>query len=122
LRSPEDFAAQFLAHAAGRNSERLGMLFRPDVSAWMEICRYFTAYYLGTIWSGVMKGWMVIIPLLYLPAMIWFVRTRRQQEQSVGMFFVYAVSVAMGMMFLNCFKGNFYLIYIVPIYDTVLGS
>lgn len=122
LQNPRDFAAQFLANAAGHNSERLTMLFQPGVAIGSEIDRYLSAYGVGNPWSGVMDLWMTIIPFLYLAAMIWFIRIRRRLEPSTRMFLVYTVTIALGMTFLNGFKGYFYLIYIVPIYDAILAA
>ena len=38
------------------------------------------------------------------------------------MLFVYTATVVLGLTFLNGFKGYFYLIYIVPIYDAILAA
>jgi hypothetical protein len=122
LQSPSDFAAQFLSNAAGHNSERFRVLLRPDLAILTEIARHLAAYSIGGLWGGVMKGWMILIPSLYLPAMIWFVRSRRRQEPSVQMLFVYTVTIALGLTFLNGFKADFYLIYIVPLYDAILAA
>jgi hypothetical protein len=122
LQNPGDFIAQFLAHAAGHHSERLAKLFRPDIAIGTEIVRYLAAYCVGNPWSGVMKRWMVVIPFLYLPAVVWFLRSRRRHELSVQMLLVYTVTIALGLTFLNGFKGYFYLIYIVPIYDAIFAA
>src|SRR5579871_407508 len=121
LQSPPDFLAQFLTHAAGHNSERVSRLFRPDIAVWLEFVRYFAAYAMGNPWSGVMQGWMVIIPFLYLPAIFWFVATRRKYGQSVRMFALYALVVVLGMTFLNAFKAYFYLVYLIPVLNAVLA-
>jgi hypothetical protein len=122
LQSPADFAAQFLANAAGHNSERFRILFRPDLAITKEIVRHLAAYWIGGVWGGVMKGWMVVVPLLYLPAIAWFVRTLRRQASTVRMLSTYALSIILGLTFLNGFKAYFYLIYIVPVYDAVLAA
>src|SRR6202044_4088519 len=114
LQSPADFAAQFLANAAGHNSERFRTLLRPDIAIGKEIARHLTAYYLGGLWAGVMKGWMVLVPFLYLPAVIWFLMGSRRHPATVRMFLTYAVSLVLGMTFLNGFKAQYYLIYVVP--------
>ena len=122
LQSPSDFAAQFLANAAGHNSERFRILFRPDLAITKEIVRHLAAYWIGGVWGGVMKGWMVVVPLLYLPAIAWFVRALRRQASTVRMFSTYALAIIVGLTFLNGFKAYFYLIYIVPLYDAVLAA
>lgn len=122
LQSPADFAAQFFANAAGRKSERLLKLFHPDVAVETEIARHLTAYYLGGVWAGVMRGWMVFVPLLYVPALVWFLVKARQHEASVRMFLTYFLIMALGMTFLNGFKGYFYLIYVTPIYNAVFAA
>jgi hypothetical protein len=38
------------------------------------------------------------------------------------MLFVYTVTIALGLTFLNGFKGYFYLVYIVPIFDAVFAA
>lgn len=121
LQSPSDFLAQFLTHAAGHNSERVSRLFRPDIAVWLEFVRYFAAYAMGNPWSGVMQGWMVIIPFLHLPAIFWFIHRRREYGQSVRMFALYAVVVLLGMTFLNAFKAYFYLVYLIPVMNAVLS-
>lgn len=122
LQSPGDFLAQFLVHASGHHGERLRGLIRPDVSIGMEIVRHLTAYYLGGLWAGVMKGWMIFIPFLYVPAIVWFLGKWRSYQGPVQMFLTYAVALMLTMTFLNGFKGYFYLIYIVPIYNTMLAA
>ena len=122
LQSPGDFVAQFLVHAAGHNSERFRRLLRPDIAIGTEFVRHLAAYYLGGLWGGVMKGWMIIIPFLYLPAIVWFLRRARQHEAPVRMFRIYGVTLVLGITFLNGFKGDFYLIYVVPVYNAVLAA
>ncbi len=122
LESPGDFLAQFLVHAAGHHSERFRNLIRPDIAIGTEIARHLTAYYLGGLWAGVMKGWMIFVPLLYLPAVAWFLGRARQHEAPIGMFLTYGVALLLGMTFLNGFKGYFYLIYVVPIYNAMFAA
>jgi 4-amino-4-deoxy-L-arabinose transferase-like glycosyltransferase len=121
MQSPGDFLAQFLVHAAGHHSERLRTLFRPDIAIGMEIVRHLTAYYLGGLWAGVMKGWMIFIPFLYIPAVVWFLRRSWRQEGPIRMFVTYAVALMLAMTFLNGFKGYFYLIYLVPVYNAMFA-
>jgi len=122
LQSPQDFLAQFLVHAAGHHSERLRGLIRPDIAIGMEIVRHLTAYYLSSLWPGVMKGWMIFVPLLYVPAIGWFFRRWRQHPPPVEMFLTYAAALMLAMTFLNGFKGYFYLIYVVPLYNAMLAA
>jgi hypothetical protein len=120
LQSPGDFLAQFLVHAAGRQSERVRGLFRPDIAIGLELVRHLTAYYLGGLWAARMKDWMMLIPFLYISATVWFLRWNRRPERQIGMFVTYAVTLLAAMTFLNGFKGYFYLIYLVPIYNAIL--
>lgn len=120
LQSPADFRAQFLANAAGHNSERFTKILHPDVAVLSEIARHLGAYSIGGIWGQVMKNWMVIVPLLYIPAMIWFLLNSHRQDERQDIFATYTVAMVLGMTFLNGFKGDFYLIYVVPLYNTVL--
>jgi hypothetical protein len=48
-----------------------------------------------------MKPWMVLVPLLYLPAMIWFVRSRERHKPQVQMLLVYTITIVLGLTFLN---------------------
>jgi hypothetical protein len=122
LQGPGDFFSQFLTHAAGHNSERVSRLFRPDIAIWLEFVRYFAAYAMGNPWSGVMRGWMAIIPFLYLPAIFWFLSSARNGfGQSARMFSLYAVVVVLGMTFLNAFKAYFYLVYLIPVLNAILA-
>jgi 4-amino-4-deoxy-L-arabinose transferase-like glycosyltransferase len=121
LQSPGDFSAQFMANAAGHNSERFLRIIRPDIAIGAEIVRHLTAYYLSSVWTGVMKGWMILIPFLYLPATIWFLGSWRRHAAPVRMFLVYAVAMVLGITFLDGFKGDFYLIYVIPIYASILA-
>jgi hypothetical protein len=121
LQSPADFAAEFVSNAAGHNSERL-RLFRPDIAVGMEIVRHLTAYYLGGLWAGVMKGWMVFVPFLYISAAVWFLWRSWRQDSSTQMFVTYAVALLLAMTFLNGFKGYFYLIYMVPLYNAMFAA
>ena len=122
LQSPSDFAAQFFVNAAGHNFERFRILIQPGVAIGAEIVRHLAAYCVGGLWGGVMKGWMVLVPFLYLPAIVWFLWKWRQHPAPVRMFLAYAVAMVLGITFLNGFKGYFYLIYVVPIYNTVLAA
>jgi hypothetical protein len=122
LQSPGDFRAQFLVHAAGHNSERLRILLRPDVAIGTEIARLMTAYYLGGLWAGVMKGWMTLIPCLYVLATGWFLGSWRRHPGLTRLFAAGAAALMLGMTFLNGFKGYFYLIYLVPIYNAMLAA
>jgi 4-amino-4-deoxy-L-arabinose transferase-like glycosyltransferase len=119
LQSPADFHAQFLANAAGHNSERFTKILHPDMAVLSEIDRHLGAYCIGGVWGQVMKNWMVLIPLLYIPAMIWFLLNSRRQEERQDIFATYTVAMILGITFLNGFKGYFYLIYVVPLYNTV---
>lgn len=122
LQSPGDFSAQFLANAAGHNSERFRRLIQPGVAIGTEIDRHLAAYCIGGLWGGVMQWWTVVIPFLYLPAIVWFLRKWRRHEPQIGMFLVYAVAVVLAMTFLDGFKGYFYLIYLIPVYAAVLAA
>lgn len=122
LQSPLDFKAQFFANAAGRHSERFRRLIEPGVAIGTEIVRHLAAYCIGGHWGGVMRGWMVIVPLLYLPAVVWFLWKWRQHQAPVRIFLTYLVAMVLAMTFLNGFKGYFYLIYVVPLYNAVLAA
>jgi len=88
----------------------------------MEIVRHLTAYYLGGLWAGAMKGWMIFIPLLYIPAVVWFFARFRREKGPLGMFVAYAIALLLAMTFLNGFKGYFYLIYLVPVYNVMFAA
>jgi hypothetical protein len=122
LESPGDFAAQFLVHAAGHHSERLRTILRPDIAIGKEITRYLTAYYLSDLWAGAMRGWMIFLPLLYVPAIVWLLRRWKRCEQQIQMFLIYTVALMLAMTFLNGFKGDFYLIYIVSLYNGIFAA
>jgi hypothetical protein len=53
-----------------------------------------------------MKGWMVIVPFLYLPAIVWFLRKSRQHAAPVRMFLAHAVAMVLGITFLNCLGAS----------------
>lgn len=120
LQKPSDFLAQFLPQAGW--SQRWQGLFRPDIAIGTEIDRHLAAYCLNGLWPGVMNGWMIIIPLLYLSAVIWFWRSRRKLEKTEQAFLLFTLVLMCGMTFLNGFKGYFYLIYIVPVYVAVFSA
>jgi len=122
LQSPVDFHDQFLANAAGRNSERLTKLLHPDAAILSEIDRHLGVYCVGGVWGGVMKNWMILVPLLYVPAMIWLLIDSRRQEERQSIFTNYTVVMILGLTFLNGFKGYFYLIYVLPLYAAVLAA
>lgn len=122
LQNPADFKAQFLSNAAGHDSERLTRFIHPEAAVWLELVRHLTAYYMSTLWSGPMKGWTVVIPFLYLPAVVWFLRTARRAEARVKTFAVVFVVVLLGITFLNGFKSRSYLISITPLYNALLAA
>jgi 4-amino-4-deoxy-L-arabinose transferase-like glycosyltransferase len=122
LQSPKDFAAQFVANAAGHNSERFRTLIDPGIAIGKEIDRHLSAYCIGGLWGGVMPGFEVLIPLLYLAALVWFLSGWRGHTPSVRMLFAYAVAMILGTTFLDGFKGYFYLIYLTPLYTAVLAA
>lgn len=122
LKSPGDFRAQFFATVAGHNSERLTKIFHPDMALLGEIDRHLGAYCIGGLWGGVMKGWMVVVPLLYLPALLWLLVTSKRQTGCSWIFTNYMVAMVLGITFLNGFKGYFYLIYVLPLYAAVLAA
>lgn len=121
LRSPADFRAQFLANVAGHNSERFTRILQPASAIISEIDRHLGAYCIGGLWGQVMEGWMGLVPLLYIPAIIWLLIKVRRDQQPLYILATYTVAMAFGMTFLNGFKGYFYLIYVVPLYDAVLS-
>lgn len=122
FRSPSDFRAQFFATVAGYHSERLTKILHPDVAMIGEIDRHFGAYCVSGLWGGVMGDWMVLIPLLYVPALIWVVLSSKRQEERLAIFTNYTVAMILGITFLNGFKGYFYLIYVLPLYNAVLAA
>lgn len=122
MQSPADFKAQFLPTLQGHNFERFRILLRPYAAVGEEIHRHLAAYSSGGLWGGVTRGWMGLVLFLYLPAMIWFLWNWRRHAPLVRMFVEYSVVVLLGMTFLNGFKGYFYLVYLVPIYDTALAA
>jgi hypothetical protein len=119
LQKPEDFIWQFFPQAG--YSERWKGILRPDIAIGTEIDRHLAAYSIDGLWTAVMSGWTIIVPFLYFSAVMWFFRTRGRLARAERMFLVFTVVLMTGMTFLNGFKGYFYLIYIVPIYDTVLA-
>ncbi|HEX5228208.1 MAG TPA: glycosyltransferase family 39 protein [Bryobacteraceae bacterium] len=122
LQSPVDFHDQFFANAAGRNSERLTKLLHPDAAILSEIDRHLGVYCVGGVWGGVMKNWMILVPVLYMPAMIWLLIDSKRQEERASIFTNYTVAMILGLTFLNGFKGYFYLIYVLPLYSGVLAA
>jgi hypothetical protein len=122
LQSPKDFAAQFLANAAGHNSERFRTLFRPQFAIRGEIHRHLAAYCASGVWGGAKEGWMGLVLLFYLGAMFWFLWSWRRHQAPVRIFLEYTLVMLFGMIFLNGFKGYFYLIYLVPLYSTALAA
>lgn len=120
LQKPSDFVAQFFPQAG--YSERWKGFLRPDIAIGTEIDRHLAAYCIDDLWAGVTNGWAFIVPLLYFSAVIWFLRARRHLERTERAFLVFTAVLMCGMTFLNGFKGYFYLIYIVPIYDAVLAA
>lgn len=120
LQKPSDFVAQFFPQAG--YSERWKGFLRPDFAIGTEIDRHLSAYCLDGLWPGVMNGWMVIVPFLYLSAVVWFWRSRRKLEPSQRAFLVFTIVLICGMTFLNGFKGYFYLIYVVPIYVAIFAA
>ena len=120
LQKPSDFVTQFFPQAGF--SGRWTGIFRPDIAIGTEIVRHLAAYYFSCPSSGVMKWWMAAIPFLYLPALFWFLRSRRRLERTERGFLIFTLALLCGMTFLNGFKQFFYLIYIVPLYDAVLAA
>lgn len=116
LRSPGDFVHQFLPNLAGHDAERLRIFVQPHVAVWNEIIRHLIG---ASTPSGLWAGWMALAPMLYVPALGWFLC---KHEPSMRMFWTYTVAMILGMTFLNGFKAHFYLIYVVPVYDTVLAA
>jgi 4-amino-4-deoxy-L-arabinose transferase-like glycosyltransferase len=120
MRSPADFVAQFLPQAGW--SERWRGFLRPDLVIVAEVVRHLAPYCLDGLWQGVMNGRAVLIPFLYLAALIWFLRSRRRLETTERAFLLFTIVLLCGMTFLNGFKGYYYLIYIVPAYDVILAA
>jgi hypothetical protein len=120
LQKPGDFAAQFFPQAGW--SERWKGFLRPDLAIGTELDRHLAAYCIDDLWSGVMNGWAVIVPLLYFSALIWFLRVKRRLQKTERAFLIFTIVLLCGMTFLNGFKGYFYLIYIVPTYAAVLAA
>jgi hypothetical protein len=120
MQKPGDFAAQFFPQAGW--SERWKGFLRPDLAIDAELLRHLRAYYIDDLWSGVMNGWAVIIPLLDFSAVIWFLRIKRGLEKTERAFLHFVVLLLCSMTFLNGFKGHFYLIYIVPTYAAVVAA
>lgn len=119
--NPNDFRAQFFSNAAGRNSERLTKILHPDLSLLSEIDRHLGAYCIGGLWGGEMKGWMVLVPLLYVAPLLWLLVNSRHLKERPNLFTTYTVAMVLGLTFLNGFKGYFYLIYVLPLYNAVLA-
>jgi hypothetical protein len=121
LQNTSDFAAQFFANAAGRGSSRWKMILQPWRAIYFEAARHFGNYRASGLWAGVMNPWMITIPLIYLAAMVGFLRKRRQYSASTQVFLLCTVIVVLGMTFLNGLKAPAYLLYAVPFYDAVLA-
>ncbi len=120
MQAPRDFMAQFLPNVG--YAERWKGILRPDLAISDEIHRHLAAYSLDGVWTVVMNVWMLLIPFAYLIALLWILRVRKRLESSTRVFVMFAV-VSMGVMtYLNGFKAYFYLIYLVPIYDTVWAA
>jgi hypothetical protein len=121
LQSPADFRAQFMANLSGHNGERFTKILHPDMAVLSEIDRHLGAYFIGGLWGQVMQNWMILVPLLYLPAIIWLMLRSGGKDERLNIFATYTVAMMLGMTFLNGFKGYFYLVYVVPLYNAVLG-
>jgi dolichyl-phosphate-mannose-protein mannosyltransferase len=119
LQSPGDFVAQFFPNVG--YSDRWRGLIRPDVVIADEIHRHMAAYSLDGLWPGMMNIWMLLIPFGYLGALISLFGVRTRTAERERMFTVFAGALILTMTLLNGFKGYFYLIYLVPLYDAALA-
>jgi hypothetical protein len=122
LQNPADFKAQFIPALQGHDFERFRIFTRPYAAVGEEIHRHLAAYCASGLWGGAMRGWMGLVLFFYLAAIIWFFWNWRRQEEPVRMFREYAIVMLLGMTFLNGFKGYFYLIYLAPIYNSILAA
>jgi 4-amino-4-deoxy-L-arabinose transferase-like glycosyltransferase len=122
LQSPADFQAQFLANAAGRGSARYKIFFAPWKAVIDEFKRHVAIYLVSTLFVGRMNPWMVFIPFLYLPANVWLVSSWRRLGVTERMFAVCAVTVVLGLTFLNGFKAATYLEYVIPFYEVTFAA
>jgi hypothetical protein len=121
LQSPGDFAAQFLANAAGRKSERWKVIIQPWIAVWLEIARHLATYSVSSLWSGDAKGRSIFLPLAYIGAAVSFIKSGRSYGGSERMFLTLMLSVVLSMTFLNGFKASNYLIYLIPFYCAALA-
>lgn len=122
LQAPSDFMAQFFANAAGRGSSRWKVILQPWLAVYGELVRHLALYMFGGLWSAVMNPSMVVIPFIYLAAMIGFLRRRKLFEEPTRIFIACLVTVLAGMTFLNGFKAHCYMLYAIPFYNAVLAA
>ena len=122
LQSPADFKAQFFANAAGSRSARFTEIAQPWKAIWDEGARHIASYLISGLWSAEMNPWMVFIPFIYLPSMIWLFRNRKKHTTSVRVFVVCVATVLFTITLLNGFKATAYLQYTIPFYDAALAA
>jgi hypothetical protein len=121
IQSPSDFTAQFLSNAAGRSSARWKTIVYPWLALQKEATRHLSAYVGSGLWSGIMSQWMLFVPFIYGGALIWFWLTRKNHGPNAARFSMLTATFILGLTFLNGFKAGCYMIYLVPIYDSVLA-
>ena len=121
--SPAEFAAQFLANAAGPNSMRRWTgIIQPWLAFWMEARRYLNTYVSKSgLWSGVMNPWMILVPIFYVASLVWFTWNRRRFPAPVRAFLACTLTVVLAVTFLNGFKAPNYMMYLVPFYNASLA-
>ncbi len=122
LQSPSDFKAQFFANAAGRDSARWKSVLEPWNSIRQEVFRQIFVYVNSSLWSAETNHHLILVAFMYLGANIWFFSKWRRHEPSVRIFSVCAATVLCGLTFLNGFKADPYMIYVMPFYDTIFAA
>ncbi len=119
--SPGDFAAQFFANAAGRNSIRYKVILQPWLAVWSELLRHLATYFGSTVWSGSVNEQFLFVPLFYAASLFAFFRNRKAYSRAVRTFLLCVLTMMLAMTFLNGFKAPMYLIYVLPLYNAVLA-
>ncbi len=120
FQSPADFLVQFGANAAGPKSSRWKMILKPWSIVWREVERQGSTYASGP-WSGVMSPYLVLVPAIYWAFLAWFIANWRKHEGGVRTFLICTWTALLVATFLNGFKAEMYMAYLMPFYDGVVA-
>ncbi len=119
--SPSDFAAQFFANAAGRDSTRFKIILQPWLAVGYELIRHIATYVISNLWSATVNPSFLLVPLFYGTSLVAFFAKRKKYTPTLRTFPLCVAAMMFVMTFLNGFKAPMYLIYILPLYNAVLA-